>query len=190
MQGCFQERAFYYWRHGLYGHVIQICEFGSEQKPPNIFLHLFRALAHSALDEPDPAMIALRRLQPRSDLALVYKMAKFVIYERRRATAEVLDPMRADIAAALADSNTLSIYYTALIAWFFGKADILALLLRNADEKNWMILQLHGWMELPSNPRQALTHFHAILQDRQRSFDPLVLYGLSLGYAALGETSD
>ena len=42
---CWQERFFYYWRHGLYGHCVSLCNTLAEENKNDLFLPLWATLA-------------------------------------------------------------------------------------------------------------------------------------------------
>jgi hypothetical protein len=191
MQPCFPERAFCYWRRGLYGHVVRLCETGSAAKSASVFLNLYRGIAHTKLGEAEPALTYLSPFRQRTDLLLVFQMTRYVLFcSAPSASCDLLSEVRADVIGTIPGSNTLSLYYSAKVAWFFGERALLRQILAAAPADNWLIKLLTGWIDLSDGlPTRAIASFTQVLDDRVHSSDCLTLYGLATAQAAAGETS-
>jgi tetratricopeptide repeat protein 21B len=191
MLPCHPERAFYYWRHGLWGHVIKVCELGSENKSASIFLYLYCGLAHVKLGATQTALTYLSRFRHRTDLSLVYQVTRYVVGRSLPSPdPDYLEEVHAEVLATIQNSNTLSIYYAAMVAWLFGERAVFRAVLQNAPD-NWMLSLIRGWIALSSGqPDRAIARFRAVLEERAHSFDVLALYGLAMSHAALDEISD
>jgi hypothetical protein len=174
MLPCHPERAFYYWRHGLWGHVVKVCEVGSENKSASIFLYLYCGLAHAKLGETEAALTYLSRFRHRTDLSLVYHVTRYVVGRSLPSPdGDYLEEVRADALATVANSNTLSLYYGAMVARLFGERAIVREVLWDAPD-NWMLSLLRGWIDLcGGRPERALARFRGVLEERARSFEKM-----------------
>ena len=74
---CIHERAFYYWRHGLYGHAQSICTNALKDKPSNLFLTMYISLSKAKLGDIDEAIENLSRMKNRKDLSIVYDVCMY-----------------------------------------------------------------------------------------------------------------
>lgn len=190
MRSCYAERAFYYWRHGLYGHVVKICEEGMADKSSNVFLHLYRSLAIGMMGDTEHAISVLSRMQGRADLLLVQKVGKYLILiSGADQDPAVIASVKKEITELLGSSNAIAVYYSVMIAWMFGKTELVNRMIGLAPASATQTLR--AWMELTAgHPKKALQLFQEGMEGYAKSFDILALYGQAMCYAALGQASD
>lgn len=205
---CFLERVFYYWRHGLYGHVEEICKIGLVGKTSNVFLILYDGLAKGIQQNTEQSLDILSKMEHRKDLLLLYLISKFCILSRsKKKDIQQIQELKTQIKSELSQTNPLTLYYSAQVSWFFGYHDLMNTIINKSielqssvDENGksyaptqitYSMIALQGWIALSKhNTEKALELFNSILEDKSKCFDVMSLYGKAVCFAYLGRYSE
>lgn len=192
---CYQERAFYYWRHGLYGHVDEVCKIGLSNKNSNLFLTMYSALAKGMIQQTEEALETLSKLSGRKDLILLYNSALYCIHSKaQNPNTQLISQFKKIIDEYSINLNPLATYYSAQIFWLFGHKDICQEFITKSKQIETSVDQngksyypsqasismtsLQGWIYLTENRvSQALSLFNQILENKNNSYDIFSLCG-------------
>ncbi|OHT16820.1 TPR Domain containing protein [Tritrichomonas foetus] len=192
---CFQERALYYWRHGLYGHVQRVCELGLGEKPSNLFLYMFIALSKGKRGKLNDAFEIMSRMKQRKDLALIYEVVIYCLHiSSPKTTNEELETIRKNIHKAAEFTNPLALYYATLISWLFDLSDFYNFFIEKNNSfqnPNPSMKTLCAWILLTSSHHQdALAQFDEILVNHIQTYDIMALYGKAVCHTIYKQYSE
>ena len=189
MNDCFLERAFYYWRHGLYGHVKKICEIGYDEKSPNLFLVMFKSMAISKLGKTNEAIHTLSKMKQRKDLSLIYNTVTYCIHLNSKGDNDFLVKLKKEIYETVKTANSHAIYYASYVCWLFQESDLLNLLFKQNEKLSHPFISmktLEAWILLTKgDPNKAMTIFDDAVKNSIRTLDLFGLYGKALCHASL-----
>ena len=192
---CYFERVFYYWRHGLYGHVEEICRIGLSNKNSNLFLIMYSALAKGMIQKTEEALELISKLSDRKDLVLLYNSALYcILCKSQNPDQQKISHIKKIIDEYSINLNPLATFYSAQIFWLFGFTDLCINFITKSKEIEKSVDQngktyypsqattamttLQGWVFLTSHKiQQALKIFNQVLEDKNNSYDILSLCG-------------
>ena len=191
---CFHERAFYYFRHGLFGHAHKICSEGLSEKHSSIFLYIYSSCSLGFLGRTSKALKTIMRLQSRTDLKLILCVCKFCIYSHAKNKDEeveqTINKLKEEIINSIDPHNGLNNHISILLLWSFHFDDLAQLILQKS-ENNSSIQMVKAWMLIMNNhPKKALAMFNDILKQTGNPQDLLCLYGKALCLSYLRMFSD
>lgn len=187
MNECYHERVFYYWRHGLYGHVRLLCERAQKQKQNDLFLHLWQVLASGVEGRTDFALDELKKLNYRSDLILLFTVAQYCVHNcAPQPDSKVLAALELEITKYITTANSFSLSTAAQVAWMFCEQKILQKIIEGVPSDNNAMLPMLGWMKLTNGDYEGANElFETVLKDPSKSYDLLTLYGKALYLTAV-----
>ena len=185
---CIQERAFYYWRHGLYGHVQSICTDRPNDKPSNLFLTMLISLSKCKLGEIDEAMENLSRMKNRKDLSLVYDVCTYCINlfnKEKKINQNDLNQLLE--TNKLQKTNSLALYYATEVAWLFNIPELYESYLefiKKSGPMSDLMQTLYAWI-LTTNGKynEALETLDQSTDEYIRRFDLMALYAKIICHA-------
>ncbi|OHT16108.1 TPR Domain containing protein [Tritrichomonas foetus] len=188
---CFQERSFYYFRHGLYGHSHQVCEIGIQKKQTNLILYILSGVSVGFMGETEKAFQIIARLQNRTDLILLLNTCKYCIYSRSvNPNKERLKRYINAIIDTMHPYNSLAAYISSLVLWYYQEYD-LVYKIRKESPQNTNLDIIHAWIELMDNhPNSALKRFEEILRRPGESNNLFCNYGKAVSYTTLGQYNE
>ena len=186
MNDCYHERVFYYWRHGLYGHVRLLCERAQKQKPNDLFLHLWQVLASGVEGRTDMAIEELKKMNYRSDLVLLFCVAQYCVHKcADEPDKKELQRLHVQILKHIDTANSFSLSTSAQVAWMFCETNVLKDIMNGVSEDVAMMPML-GWMKLTDGDYEGANRlFETVLKDPTKSYDLLTLYGKALYLTAV-----
>lgn len=190
---CYHERAFYYWRHGLYGHVEHICKDGLNHLESSLFLNMYIGLAKAKLGDSSAALEYLDKMQQRSDLKLIYYVCAYCVEGLSKENKDwYLSSLSSEIVQNYKSANTLSLYYAAKIAWLFNIPKLFNLFLdrcQKTDPSNHLINSLRAWIYITNN--QCDLALNLLEQNLETTTSNLSsLYAKLVCHSALNQYSD
>jgi len=191
MEECFRERLIYYWRHGLYGHALVLCEEGVKQKSSNLILFVWHALSHGILGNTQVALQEMERVSKRPDLIVFYKVSLLFIHSCSKTIDEsIVKGIRDELSILIESKNDFSMLNAAFVAWLFGDLELSEQILKHTTENNQSKAIL-GWiLYSKKDVTKALDMFLQILSVPQNAYDLIPLYGKACCIAAQGRFSD
>lgn len=207
LMDCYQERAFYYFRHGMYGHALKICQIGLEKKNTNLILYIYIAIAHANLGETEEAKKQIEHLRKRKDLELVYFVAQYIIsYHSSTQSQSELSKRTEAIKSSIPKANALSIYISILLFCFSHLTNLSYLIFefifpdqqqftKNSpidDTTNPQISSgirtIYSWIKiLEGHPSSSIARFDEIMKSTSNQNDILCLYGKALALSYTGK---
>lgn len=178
---CIQERAFYYWRHGLYGHVQIICADALKKKSSNLFLTMFISLSKAKLGDIDEAIENLSKMKNRKDLLIVYDICMYCINTcNKEKKNDIKDIQYLTEAKNLKSTNSLALFYATEVAWLFNIPDIYEPFLefsKKDEEENNNMKTLNAWILITKGKfEEAFNMLDQSTDEYIRRFDIMALY--------------
>ena len=204
---CFQERSFYYFRHGLFGHAAKICEIGLEKKQTSLILYVYCGIAQGMLGNTQEAVRIISHLKLRQDLSLVYDSALYCIYlSSKSSSQEKITNLYNNIKNKINDANPLSTFISAQIFVFFQDYDLARQIFSSVNSRleeekksnpnhnslfHSGLSTLEVWLDmLDGHPKRAIKKFDDIMTQNGNKYDILCLYGKAVCYTILGQYLD
>ena len=179
---CWQERVFYYWRHGLFGHVISLCEELAEKNKADLFLPLWATLAKVKQNIFSAPIKKITLLDCREDLKLLRSVCDYEFFvvlgdnESLQKSRNILNKIINEIPNA----NTFSKQSSAFISILFGNFSLGSQIIENEESSDF--LNLRGWISLlQNNVDVALDCFSRASENNNNSC--LCLYGKSMCFS-------
>lgn len=178
---CIHDRVFFYWRHGLFGHVISICSHELVKNPDDIFLQVWIGLANGVLKNTEKSLETLEILKQREDLSLLYKACLLSVKNvSNEPSKEELDQIYKDMKDLIAESNSFSIFNTCKVLMMFRLFDLsLYIIRKKPDITN---LPIKGWIYLLTDKKSEATKVFDEYFSDYLNQDPLALYGRAIDY--------
>ena len=122
---CYHERAFYYWRHGYYGHVQLICSYALKKMNNDIFLLLWNSLSLGILGKTDDALKQISQIECRADLSLLLSVSQLCIIKiSSNKDQQKINELQKEIEKQIKKSNNFCISQSAQVAWMFNDIDL------------------------------------------------------------------
>lgn len=204
---CFQERSFYYFRHGLFGHAVKICEIGLEKKQTSLILYVYCGIARGMLGHTEEAIKILSHLKMRQDLSLVYDSALYCIYLSSKTNSqEKISHFYNNIKNNIDNANPLSSFISAQIFIFFQLYDLARQIFSSANSRieaekklnpnhstsfNSGLKTMEVWLDMmDGHPKRAIKKFDDIMTQSGNKYDILCLYGKAVCHTILGQYLD
>ena len=191
MQDCFQERALYFWRHGLFGHAKEMCEIGFNSTNSNLILFLWHGLALAKLDRFEYSLMEVEKLEKRKDLILVFNTAQYFVHkEMKEKDDSKIKEFYSSIKELSDTKNSFSSLNASFVAFLFEDYELAEDILKKS-EQNDAIMSLLGWIYLSMGKKdEALKIFNKILEDPVHALDLLPLYGKATALVTMGRASE
>ena len=191
MQDCFHQRVFYYWRHGLIGHVILMCENATYSRNNDLFVHIWHALALGFSNQTAESLEELSYMTGRNDLSTTYLACQYIVQRHvSQNDSPQLLQLHDEILEKIPKCNAFSASTSILVAIMFNNISF-AKELFNLSEQHSEVLSMGGWIELiEGNLDLSNEYFDKALQDSYHSLDIYSLYGKALYYTQIKELDE
>lgn len=170
---CYHERAFYYWRHGYYGHVQLICSFGLEKTSNDLFLRLWKTLSIGFLGRTEDALQQLSLINNREDLSLLLTVSQLCIYNISNHNLQKIKELKKEIERQIKRSNQFCISQSAQVAWMFNNIELSNQIISYSKEPT----AIAGWIKMTTGDYSSAEKIFDSIQKNDDSYDLLSLYG-------------
>lgn len=161
---CLQERIFYYWRHGFYGHAVILCEKMQQTNQNDLFIAIFGTLAKHIQKPTYNSLEAIKILDCRQDLELLYIVNQYVIIK----TIPGHDPsnltkLKKEFNQKIKTSNNFSRLSSIFVALLFHEFQLCREIIKTSDDPEFITYQ--GWLHfLEGYLQESLNYFNKALE--------------------------
>lgn len=183
---CYHERAFYYWRHGYYGHVQFICSDALTKVNNDLFLHIWKSLSLGILGQTEDALKEISEIEFRDDLLLLLLITQYcIIKSGSNINHQKVKELQSEIKKQVKISNQFCISQSAQTAFMFNNIKLANQILSYAKEP----MPISGWIQLIAGDMSSAEHiFDSILNtDPNNLFS---LYGKYIIYLTTSKNSE
>lgn len=192
---CIHERAFYYWRHGLYGHAQSICIDALKNKPSNLFLTMFISLSKAKLGDINDAIENLSKMKNRKDLSIVYDVCMYCIkISNKEIKTDPNDINHLIEPKNLKSVNSLAILYATEVAWLFNLPEIYEPFIefnKKSEEENNNMKTLNAWILITNGKfEEAMNILDQPTDEYIKRFDLMALYAKIICHSYLHQFSE
>ena len=184
---CYNERVFYYFRHGLYGHAVHLCNEAIEKQKYDIYIIIWRSLSLAARGFIESGLNTLKPIKTRSDLQFTFLVTEYFILKMKKEHSlniefDLYDDQLKEMEKKIQESishkiNSFQAEYALQIAFLFGDFNLAFRIFKNSQE-SFPLLAIFGWIELVKGSyNKANAVFNKVLNNEQYSSNLLALYG-------------
>ncbi|EAY05260.1 TPR Domain containing protein [Trichomonas vaginalis G3] len=186
---CLQERVFYYWRHGFFGHVVALCEKMQQTNQNDLFIAMWATLATHIQKPTINSLDSIKVLDCRQDLELLYLVNQYVITKTSPdQKSESYQLLKYECEQKISQANTFSRLSSIFIALIFHEFDLCEEIIGDSTEPEFIAYK--GWLSFFRDKiQESLDYFNSALE-KLKGPNCMTYYGKALASYYLDKFAD